>query len=161
MIITKAQDYSNFLVQSQLIQDWVSDDSIVVNLKIYEACSTSAITILLSDDTYDTEDEGMIITPTLLDQTTDTIADGIYRLELISDNGDEITEKYCLFIEGNIKCRIVTYLGDNLNSNIYHLYLVLLDGEACMDCNCKNLCLIYDEINRLLDITNTEPCGCS
>jgi len=101
----------------------------------------------------------MVITIALLEQTGDAISDGIYRLELVSDDGEEIiTEKYCLLIDNELKCRLVEYIATNLTSNIYHLYLVLDNAETCVDCNCSNLCTIYDEIITILD---SETDGCT
>ena len=156
MTITTAVDYTTFSIESDLIDAWVLDNDIDVTLNVYEACGDTPIEIVLSDDN---ETGGaMVITIALLEQTGAAIADGIYRLELVSDDGEDIiTEKYCLFIDNELKCNIVEYLATNLTSNIYHLYMVLSNAETCVDCNCSNLCTIYDEIVRLID-TQTDGC---
>ena len=155
MTITIEDDYTSFAISSELLDIWGEDD-IPATLYVYEGCGDTAIEIEMSEDV-EGESYDMIITPTLLGQTGTAIADGIYRLELVSDGDDIITEKYCLFIDNELKCNIVEYLATNLTSNIYHLYMVLANAETCVDCNCSNLCTIYDEIVRLID-TQTDGC---
>lgn len=160
MVITKASDCSNFVVSGSLITAWVSDNTIELELRVYKNCSTTSIDITLDSDTYDAGEGGMVITPALLTQTGSTILDDIYFLELESnDDGTIVTEEYCLFINCATRCQIVTYLGDNLYSNIGQLYNTLIDGETCSDDNCSKFCAIYNHIVALLAESNTPDCG--
>ena len=155
MTITIGVDYENFIISSELLDAWGENDT-PATLYVYEACSDTAVEIEMSEDV-ETGSYDMLIDAALLGQSGTAIADGIYRLELVSTGDDIITEKYCLFIDNELKCNIVEYLADNLTSNIYHLYMVLANAETCVDCNCSNLCTIYDEIIRLID-TQTDGC---
>ena len=158
MTVTKSIDCSNFTIASDLINAWVNDDEIELTLKVYKNCSDTAIEIDAADVDFEST---LFIEASDLNQD-EILADDIYVLELVSVDGDTTeTEVYCLFINCDTKCRIITYLADNLNSNIYHLYQVLNDGEVCTDADCANACVIFNEISRLLDDSNTLPCGCS
>lgn len=158
MIITKASNCANFTITSDLIDDWVADSEIELTLNIYKNCSDTAVVLEAADiDSGST----LIVTAANLNQS-EILTDDVYVLELVSvDGATTTTEVYCLFINCDTKCRIITYLADNLNSNIYHLYQVLNDGEVCTDADCANACVIFNEISRLLDDSNTLPCGCS
>jgi hypothetical protein len=158
MTVTKASNCASFTITSDLIDAWVADNTIELTLNVYKNCAIEPIELEAGD-----VDSGstLIVTAASLDQTS-ILADDIYVLELVSVDGDTTeTEVYCLFINCDTKCRIITYLADNLNSNIYHLYQVLNDGEVCTDADCANACVIFNEISRLLDDSNTLPCGCS
>lgn len=159
MVVTKASDCTNFVISGDLITAWVGNNTIVLTLYVYKNCSSAAIEITLDDDVYDEDEEGMVITPALLNQSTSAIVDDIYYLNLRSDGSTTVYEEYCLFINCATRCQIVNYLGDNLYSNIGQLYNTLIDGETCSDDNCSKFCTIYNHIVALLAESNTPDCG--
>lgn len=157
MIVTLNEDYTAINITSNLIEAWIDDNTIDLVLNIYESCITTPIEITVNNDVI--EDDVLVISTSLLQQSGVTVSDGIYRLELVSNDEDDIvTEKYCLFVDVELKCKLITYISNNLTSNIYHLYLVLSNGETCVECNCNSLCTIYDEIITILD---SDKDGCT
>lgn len=158
MTVTKASNCASFTITSDLITDWVADNTIELTLNVYKNCTDTPVELEAADiDSGST----LVVTAASLGQTS-ILEDDIYVLELVSVDGNTTTtEVYCLFINCDTKCRIITYLADNLNSNIYHLYLALTNGEVCTDADCANACVIFNEISRLLEDSNTKPCGCS
>ena len=93
---------------------------------------------------------------------TTTIADGIYSIKLLitKNNGNTISEENCVFVDTTTKCRVAEkiefllakeFLEKDMTQELMTIYQGLVLGSNCGGCNCKELCDLYDKLQKLLN----------
>lgn len=137
-----------------------------ITLAITHNCSNTPIEITideLADLAYVDSDAYFIINPTIVSQSNSTLNDGIYHIELtvVKDSGEYYNASLCVGIVCTASCDAITYLANNLNSDI-HKYVVALEDwvNQCSECECDDACIIYTYLRKLLDDEVENPCNC-
>lgn len=158
MTITFNNSYTEAVVASNLIGDWIiaGDNNVELKLTVSFACSETPVEIVINDYV-DTDTQTYTLTPEDIGQT-DVFSDGIYFSYLTLNNTQE-TE--CSLVNLEIECSIQEYLSNNLKSNIGALFESLKSLSKCSDCRCTDACLIYEYITSILNQQTTSDCGCS
>lgn len=87
------------------------------------------------------------------------LTDGVYSITLETETDTEIiSEKFCMFSDLNIKCAIAKIPDNQLLVEAYQLYEGLKFAEECAnDCECENMCVIYNELLKLLQNVDFTP----
>lgn len=166
MTVTLAEDCTQATIASDLITTYSNDfpNSDDLTLTVEYNCGDGT-TIELTDENLDLIENEYVLEPSAIGQS-DSLCDGIYNLVLTTtdDEGETTKEYYCLFVNCTIKCDILDYVANNLDSNIYGLYEILTWLTTCEkpECKCSNACLIYDKIIELINedaAANDCKCG--
>ena len=125
--------------------------------------------------TIDVENSRLLVKPTFFGITD--YLDGIYHLDvkLVKvDDAGYIQFSNCLFVDITYKCKVAANLkniilenknlqdNEKVSSIIHILHYSLVNGSNC-DCNCAEMCIVFNELTNLL--TNINPqilqdCGC-
>lgn len=137
-----------------------------ITLEITHNCATTSTSVTideLTDLTYLDPDAYFVVTPTVMGQSSSTLEDGIYSLELtvVKDSGEYYNAKVCIGVVCTAACDSITYLANNLSSDI-HKYVVALEDwvNQCSSCACEDACVIYKYLRKLLDDEVENPCNC-
>ena len=103
------------------------------------------------------------ITKALLDESEseEPLDDGIYQLRLTITNPDSSFDQKttCVAITCQLECLAMTYLANNLRSDIWKYILALSGIQNCDECFCEAGCLLYNHVLSLLD--NEAPKNCA
>jgi hypothetical protein len=88
---------------------------------------------------------------------------GVYNIKLTTETEDEIIlDQFCIFIDKDIKCAIAKIA--DLDDLIYasDLYNLLTLTQDCIDCQCEQSCIIYQELIRFLNSKGygVRKCDC-
>lgn len=170
MTFTKETDCSEIVIfddELTVFYDAGAPDTTTITLDITCNCASTPLSITI-DELSDLEYAGgvasFIINPTVLSQLTSTIDDGVYHIELTvnKDSGEYYNAQVCVGILCTAKCETVTYLAENLGSDI-HKYVEVLDEwiNYCDACDCSKACIIYSYLRKLLDEEIENPCNCN
>lgn len=152
MNITKT-DCSSFTIQSTLIAAYVNSQSStnpVVDFKVkikINCCVEKILTYSLSQVS-----TGIItIVPNLVTTETD-FEDGVYSVVIESKytNGSIKKDKACIFINCKTKCKVVNYSIAKKSNEAYILYERLVLAESCLDCDCEQSCLLFNQLVKLI-----------
>lgn len=154
MSTTINSDCTEILITSDFIQELTDDPELDLTLTVTHNCETEyTVTITPEDDTF-------TLTPTDLSME-ETFEDGTYRFLLTKTDSGVTYEVGCNFAGCSLKCDLITYLSNNLDSNILHLYEALTFTSTCADCDCEEACAIYTEIlDRLTKDTRSACDNC-
>lgn len=177
MTVTLANDCANAVIESTLIDDYITAGSTsnTLVLDVTKNCASTSTTINLTTSNLTVgSPNSYSLTPTSLSSSSTTLDDGIYYLKLTyTDNvtpADPVNEYYCLLVSCELKCCMISYIADNPTTNIYGLYQALEWISTCSDpdCKCDDGCVIYNRIVKILNnystltnINKTSDCGCS
>lgn len=88
---------------------------------------------------------------------------GVHSIVItMNSTSAEFVDKYCLLVDPNLYCDIVTRLGkmdeqDRVASELPYMYFLLTKGVESNTCNCQcdNIKLFYKELKN-----NLTDCGC-
>lgn len=121
-----------------------------------------------SEYSYIDENYNIIINRDILTSfATSYIPNGIYTINIkvyFNDN-TLIYETYnCIFVDYDFNCQVVNYMSTNIGTEIATevgvLYYALKNSSNC-DCECDNICILYETLyNYLNDTNNINICGC-
>lgn len=122
-------------------------------------------------DDYVATSNGITMNGRLIELPNVAVKDGIYSITITGETATEIvTQKYCQFFDENVKCAIARIPDPIILVEAYTLYEALKLAEDCAnDCDCENMCNVYNELITLLQcvdyvpkiITNSSNnCGC-
>ena len=112
----------------------------------------------------------LYLTPGIINMPSFT--DGVIglRLRFYLPNEGWVEEQQCFFNDVTIKCKVAKYSKELLSGDvktserIHILHYSLVNSSNCGDCNCANMCEMYNTLQALLannpQITNEEDCGC-
>ena len=138
-----------------------------ITLDITYNCGTTPISITideLGDLAYADSTASFVIDPTALSQNDSTLDDGIYHIELtiVKDTGEYYNAELCVAIVCIAACDSISYLANNLSSDI-HKYVVALEDwvNNCDACDCSKACIIYKYLRKILDDEIENPCNCN
>ena len=94
-------------------------------------------------------------------ESEEKLDDGIYQIRLTITNPDLSFDQrtICVAITCQLECLAMTYLADNLKSNIWKYILALSGIQNCDGCFCEAGCLLYNHVLSLLD--NETPKNCA
>lgn len=120
------------------------------------------------ESTIDVDDEEIIITNELFSLPTDeTLADGVYYfvLKIVQEDGDEITETGCKFVNQFSTCLMLDTFtkasqGDAdavVRAMAFH---ALVAADGCVSCACSDLCLLYNA-TKLINCSNDACSTCT
>jgi len=93
------------------------------------------------------------------------ITNGIYTITVVFYLDDNIIfETYnCIFVDETIGCTLVSYMATHLGTSkatdLALVYYALKESEDC-DCECENICVLYEYLWNNLFNYNPNPCGC-
>ncbi len=94
----------------------------------------------------------------LLDLEGDTLADGVYSIQLLSTalNGDINTESVCAVVLCDKHCDMVELYLDKENADKILAYEALKIAQGCVTCNCTTMLALYNVLINVVD----NDCGC-
>ncbi len=115
----------------------------------------SEFTLLPADFNQDTNFDNQVISFSLTETT-------------ISTGATEV-QTYCLFVDKDLKCQVIDYIGTTLTNNestdniilVQSLYSSLEDINDCSDCDCEDGCIIFEYLTSLLGGTSTTTSNCA
>lgn len=170
MTFTKETDCSAINVfddELTTFYDAGAPDTTTITLDITYNCGSTPISITideLGDLSYSDGVASFVIDPTTVNQSTSTLDDGIYHIELtvVKDAGDYYNAEMCVGVLCVASCDAITYLSNNLESDI-HKYVVAIEDwvNSCDACDCSKACIIYTYLRKLLDDEVESPCNCN
>jgi len=97
--------------------------------------------------------------------TTKTrIDDGVYKFTLafsypndtFPEQSDALSATCCFVVDYLLKCIIL----NNNTPEVLNKYQAMFFATDCDDCDCTNLCTIYNDLLQTPTITNATDCGC-
>lgn len=99
--------------------------------------------------------------------TTSYIPSGVYTItiKIYFDEDVLIYETFnCIFVDYDIDCQVVNFMANNLTTEtgteVGILYYALKNSTNC-DCECDNICILYQTLYNYLNNTeNINICGC-
>lgn len=102
-------------------------------------------------------DSGIYISPSFM--SVDKFEDGVYGIvaKEFSSDGSWVEKHQCFFNDETIKCRVSRYMkellngGDKSSKELHILHYSLVNASNCGDCNCTNLCAMYNKIISILN----------
>ena len=95
----------------------------------------------------------------------DTFADGIYKitLKVMDYNNVVVREETCYFMDCTIAGSLITNINveecneADIRTLMLHYSLRVASNRAC---DCDEMQNIFDFLEKHIDTTNTDPCGC-
>lgn len=91
-----------------------------------------------------------------------TITSGIYNFTITTETETQvITDTYCLFVDLDLKCKIAKLTDLEKLEDAILLYEALLVIHECMDCECENACILFQELYEILSSYNLVDNGCN
>lgn len=170
MTFTKETDCSAINIFDEeltIFYDAAAPSTTTITLAVTKDCATTATEITideLGDLNYADATASFVLDPTDLNQSTSTLDDGVYHIELTvtKDAGDYYNAQICVAVLCVASCDAVSYLANNLDSDI-HKYVVALEDwvNSCDACDCTKACVIYDYLRKILDDEVENPCNCN
>lgn len=163
MTITVNSDCTSIQLESTLIDAYVGDPTIELNVTFTDCDGTEYTYDIVALDVTSGTPNYATITPDLIISATATeFDDGVYNVVITSDDAGTITtETQCALVDCSLECLVFDFQSENLTSNIFQYYQALLLGETCDNCNCSGMCALYNKILDILDSTDsTNDCGC-
>lgn len=88
---------------------------------------------------------------------------GVYGFTVTIETEDSvISDKFCLFNDQDLKCKIANIKDPKDLVYAYSLYEALHISQDCIDCECEQSCIIYKELLDFLESLGyeTRDCGC-
>lgn len=86
---------------------------------------------------------------------------GVYSIQLTVETEDSIiSESFCLFKDDELKCKIADIKDLKDLSYAAQLYNTLTLSQDCIDCECEQSCIIYQELLEFLNSLGYETRGC-
>lgn len=149
MTATLASDCSDITINSDYLLADNQEDTLTVTVNgstTYTPTIASTVTSITLDNT-------------LLGLTGDTLADGVYYLELTTTAlaGDINTESLCVAVLCGVHCDTVDlYLDSETNMEKILAYEALKIAQDCVECSCSTMLSLYNIITN----TTTDDCGC-
>lgn len=157
MNVTKAADCTTLTITSDILTDYVGGDT--VTLTVTYNCGTAVDLVVDTDITINVDDE-VVLVPSDISQTT-AFSDGVYRLVLTdSTNPTHVIETKNVYMFCEVNCDMITHYSKYKDSNIYAFHELLQQFGACDEFTYENSCLLWEEINNILEKPNTSGCGC-
>lgn len=141
MTITSNSDYTTITITSSNLTSLGSVDTIKLQAKI-NCGGTYSYTV----DEGDITSGAFTVDLNSLFSTTD-LSDSVYSFILVITNDDEtiIKEYSCLFVDKTTSCTIVDCVTETNNLELQLDYYLLTRAQDC-DCDCSDLCTIYNRI---------------
>lgn len=153
MTVTTNTDCASLEVASALIANYVAllpDPGYTLVLTITKCSGTSYEIAVI-------EESPLTILPEDIGETA-TIPDGVYSFTLTETNVDITREFACHWVDCSTTCRLADYILEHPDTNIYAYIMGLQFMNTCAEVDCKDYCLMYDE---LISKLNEDDCGCS
>lgn len=170
MTFTKETDCSTITLLDDEFTTFYDDDApetTVITLNVTHNCGTALTITIDSTDDFEYADDvaSYVLTPEILGQSSDsTLEDGVYHIELtvVKEDGAYYNVSVCVALVCIAACEAVSYLANNLGSDI-HKYVVALEDwvNSCDACDCSKACIIYTFLRKLLDDEVENPCNCN
>lgn len=161
MEILNYNECQGIVIQDQLLDDWINAPvKPELTIAIKRNC-TDLVEIEMTGPLYSVPNDGVLLTPEQLGLSTDLVSTGIYTVtitSLVQDVGGQ-TSTDCVLIDCDLKCRVLEYLAENLDSPVGIYYETLKYLNVCTKCTCESGCLLLAEIESILNNTKTTPCG--
>lgn len=159
MEILNYNNCEGILLRDPLIIEWL-EAPIKPNLtfKIKKDCK-DLVEIEMRPNLYNQEAMGAVLTPEDLAQVG-LIEDAIYSVTIkqLEEQGG-VQKDNCTLIDCNIKCRVLDFVSQNLDSPVGIYYETLKYINSCATCSCETGCKLWEEIKKILDKTKPKPCG--
>ena len=155
-LIENTSDYesvkltANVNCNDDLEQEYDIDDIADVDNKFYISSSAG----------------GILVTASMF--SISEVADGIYFIQVkLAKDQEFIIIQNCAFMDVDYKCKVAAYgktilTGDSTSTNVHILHYALTNGSNC-GCNCDGLCLIFNELKKILDNSDlvvNNDCEC-
>ena len=151
-------------------------DSLVLKSRLN--CSSTESSVIVSSLIGSIVNNKIIIPATLFygDVTKTTYCDGIYYLQLdvtytyatgqpVHAGTYLVEDPTCIAVVCALKCRIQEYYMKTKDKLVWYQYYALLQGGDCDACTCADSCILYNELNLLLNdnsiVYTDNGCGCS
>lgn len=164
MTITNAEDCTYVRLESNLINDYVSDQTNkTLTLSVYDCSTTEEIVIVIGDITVGVTNY-YELTPADIGQT-DTFTNGIYKYTILLEKTGESDQEDvgCNFSKCGLNCDIIEHYTTSGLSMAHVYYTILSDNlNVCTECECDDACLIWNNLNYILTGEKIKECsGCS
>lgn len=99
-------------------------------------------------------------TPAALGQSGSSFTNGVYHIEIY--NGDLGEKEYFLmYVSCGIVCDLIEYYAANPKSLVYAYHEMLNSLNVCSTCDYAAACLLYQELQNVLNGTTNYDCGCN
>lgn len=93
------------------------------------------------------------------------IDDGVYKFtltfsypdDLIPEQDNSVSTTCCFVVDYLLKCIVL----NNNTPEVLDKYRSMFFATDCDDCDCTNLCTIYNDLLQTPTITNATDCGCN
>ena len=184
MTVSTNSDCSLLVFVADYLTSTVSTDPdtdegmVSVTLKYKTNCASGNLTsVVVTDEITNITDNTLSLSPEIVYGTTqEKFCDGVYYFELVTVyNVIEdleirqytITESACMFLDCDLKCKVIDAYNETKDANILLLYDVLKYSIDCDSCNCTTACDFYTELKCLINESipsttiTTHGCGCN
>ena len=163
MELIKNSTCSQIILKSEYIDDFVNaPEPNHLTIKLFKNCEMIK-EIVFEAIMYNAMIgiEGLLLTPESFNLSSETLPDGIYSVEIVDRNEERIIKDFsCITLLCEARCDVIEHVSKNLNSTAYAIFKVLEFVDTCTDCNCEHGCVLFDELQRLLNGDNKlKPCG--
>lgn len=157
MTLTLDQNCLNVVVASDLITNYIPGVD-TLELDIYHNCD-EGVTITIDENNIVTNT--VTLEPSDLNQSGSKLEDGVYRFVLtLKTNNPYVVETLNLYVYCDLECDLITYYSQHFNSNVGSFHEALKRLNACGEFTYDRACLLWAELERVLDKPNTSGCGC-
>ncbi len=173
MTVTNNVDNDLLTITSDLIDDYVTvlpSKPWTLALTVKVNCETE-FTFTLDDSTIDLINSEFTLLPADFNQDTvfDNQVISFSLLKTTVSTGATEVQTYCLFIDKDLKCQVIDFIGATISSNestddillVQSLYSSLLNVNDCSDCDCEDGCIIFEYLTSLLGGTTTTTSNCA
>lgn len=110
----------------------------------------------------DTLSASVVIDNALLNDAMEgeLLTDGTYlvRLKITKPDNSYTQDSFCSTILCETECEVVTYLSENLHSDIYKYLIALQNIDECDKCKCEAACLLFDTLLNILNNGGESNC---
>jgi hypothetical protein len=127
-----------------------------MNETIYELDQTNVLFDVETSSAY-VEINNALINELAVDLPLD---DGTYniRLKVTKPDNSYVEDSFCSTILCEVECEVVTFLSENLSSDIYKYLIALQNIDECDKCKCEAACLLFDTLLNTLDNGGKDNC---